>query len=114
VDFDDASGSDTVFAAWVECATQPSNNAVVTSAAVDNPPGAQTDVVAACPKGTVVYGGGSYSNSGQNTVGVNSTHPSVAGKSYSWSVDMDDASSADAGVTVDAVCGHKLLKYALV
>lgn len=108
-DVNNASGADTTFEVSLVCAKPPRGYAVVQSAIVDNPSGAQTTALATCPAGTKPLGGGASSSSSSPFVGINSTFPDGA----SWRVDENNASASDAGLKSFAICG-RLAGYKVV
>lgn len=115
---DNSSGRTTDFTVYAECATAPVGYTIVSNSA-DNPAGTQTDgVLATCPAGTKVLGGGGLLTSGETPVAINSSLP-VSQKvgtvtTYSWRIDANNASSSDNDAMSYAVCGKKVSGYKLV
>lgn len=88
----------------------PPGYTVVNSGTIDNPAGLQSRGNAVCPSGTVVLGGGGYSNSVATDVNLNSSFPNG---STEWSVDMNNAGSIDSSFVVYAVCANQPKKYSI-
>jgi hypothetical protein len=84
---------------------------VVNSGNIINPAGTQARGTINCPSGTVVLGGGAFSNSVATNVNLNSSYPDG---STEWSVDMNNASTGDASFVVYAVCAQQPKKYSIV
>ena len=104
------SGADLSFDVQAICADQPAK--YVISATTDNPAGTQNYVQVTCPKGTVVLGGGAYSDSTDPADNMNSSFPSVSKKKVgSWFGNMNNGSGSDASVTSSAICARKPKGY---
>jgi hypothetical protein len=78
----------------------------VTSAATPVPAGAQVVQVAVCPAGMVAIGGGTWNDSLDTTVNVNSSDwgSSVGGTPNEWVGATDNASATSANMWVDVIC----------
>lgn len=96
----------------VSPATIPRGYAVVRQAH-DAPPGVQTAGSALCPSGTVVYGGGVFTASGDLAANVSSSYP-YEGGSRGWEGSVNNASGADMTFDVYAVCGRQPGHYEVV
>lgn len=105
------SGSTFNFDVYVVCASQPKGYLILSSSAVDNPPGTESTAVVTCPTGVGLkaLGGGGWSNSGSVDVNLNSSFPvkSAHPTAFSWRVQMNNTSSSDATVTAFVVCGKE-------
>jgi hypothetical protein len=88
--------------AAVVCASQPPGWVQVASTAKRNPAERATTVIATCPRGTRVLGGGLYSTSGSpvSTVGVTTSQSNLE----AWHSAEDNAAGFGARVTGWAVC----------
>jgi hypothetical protein len=104
VDMNNGSGTNTGFSVYVVCSKYPAKTGyqVVAGSAVDNPSGAQSLALAACPSGTVPLGGGALSGSGSTSVNLNTTYPS----NPSWASYENNTSGNDAALTSYAICAH--------
>ena len=76
--------------------------------AVTNPANTQTSATVTCPAKTVVLSGGTFSSSDSASVQAVSLFPASQTK---FTGRMDNATSSDATLQVQAVCGHKPAKY---
>jgi hypothetical protein len=114
-----SSGVSSNFTVYAVCAKAPRGYRIVHSALVDNPTGTQTsDIMATCPAGSKVLGGGGVLNSFDPNVALNSSFPvkSKAGTvtKYSWRIDANNASGGDSGATSFAICGKRVSGYRMV
>ncbi len=105
VDVNNNSGVTTNVVVYAVCAIPRSKYQVVTRS-VTNSAGQQTSVVAACPSGTKVLGGGGLSSSGSTAINFNTSIPSNNG----WRVDENNATASDATLTAYAVCSAQSKK----
>lgn len=80
----------------------------VVSSSYDAPNGIQSAGTASCPSGTVVYGGGEIVDSDSLDANVNSSYPLG---DTEWVADVNNASGADTGFAVYAVCADKVKGY---
>jgi hypothetical protein len=78
----------------------------VTSAATPVPAGAQVVQVAVCPTGMVAIGGGTWNDSLDTTVNVNSSDwgSTIGGTPNEWVGATDNASATAANMWVDVIC----------
>jgi hypothetical protein len=109
-DVNNASGAATTFRVFVICAKAPRLYQVVQTADVSGPAGSQAQAIATCPTGTVPYGGGAISRTGDAKVNMNSTFPTGNG----WRTDMNNASTFAENFASFAICGKKLKGYTVV
>jgi hypothetical protein len=100
VDMNNNFASDQSASVWAVCGNAKGWK-VITGAAVDNPPGAQTQADVVCPVGLTPVGGGEFSGSGSTLVNLNTTYP--VGSS-DWRTYEDNASAADTTTTPYVVC----------
>lgn len=114
VDVNNEAGFDTIFAVYVICAAAPSKYKVILSPVTVSTPNNTDFAQAACPTGTVVYGGGMYSSSGLTSVNINGDNPQWAGTSYWWDAEVENLSTTSTTFEAYAICGHKLSKYTVV
>jgi hypothetical protein len=70
----------------------------------------QARITATCPKGTVPFGGGVFTNSGDLLVNVNDSFPSGPG----WIGDLNNGSSSSVDASAVVMCGHKPAHYTVV
>jgi hypothetical protein len=110
VDVNNGSSFATTFRVFVICAKQPNLYQVITTAPVTAPAGIQGHAIAACPTGTVVFGGGGFSFSGLTTVNLNSTFDAANG----WRTDMNNASTSPSSFESLAICAKKPKGYVTV
>jgi hypothetical protein len=82
----------------------------VFSADLNAPSQQQTRASVLCPKGTVVYGGGSFVSSSSPLAGLNDSFPSGNG----WVIDVNNTSGDDTDITAIAMCGPKPAHYKIV
>jgi hypothetical protein len=114
-----SSGFSTSFTVSAECAKAPKGYHIVASTATDNPAGSQTtNILAECPVGDRVLGGGGRLSSFDPNVAINSSLPEKIKvgtvQRYFWRVDANNASASDDTATAFAVCGKKISGYHLV
>ena len=99
--------SPTTFAVYAVCAKAVRNYVVVESGAFTDAAETQASGTIACPAHTVVYGGGSLSNSGSTAVLINSTLPEANG----WRTDMNTNTNFNTTFEVFAICARKPKGY---
>ena len=103
------SADDTTFAVWAVCAKKPAGYAVVKHA-VTNRKGEQTFGSAACAGTKVELGGGVFSSSRNLSVNINSTYPGSAFQGFrGWVAYMNNASAANAKMTVYSICAKPVI-----
>ena len=78
----------------------------ISSAWTPVPAGTQVTVAAVCPPGWVAIGGGTFNDSIDTTVNINSSDwdSSVGGTPNEWVGSMDNAGAAGANMMVDVIC----------
>ncbi len=113
-DVNNASESDTTITAYAVCGDSPAGYRNVVPGSVDNPAGSQTEAAATCPRGTALLGGGALFGDQSLLHNLNSSYPSVHGKSSAWVVYMNNASGYDNIAQAEAVCGKKPKGYRVV
>jgi hypothetical protein len=101
VDVNNASGTASQFSVYAVCAKKPKGYLVQESASVANPANTQSGAGYACPKGTVLLGGGALSSANETDVNLDSSWP--AGTSI-WYMYMNNASSLSETVHLYHVC----------
>jgi hypothetical protein len=86
----------------------PVNLTYVASADIALPAGAQGVAVAQCPAGTVVTGGGAFTDSTDTAVNVNSSYISTSDGTApdQWVVAMNNTSGSATTFSAEAVCTH--------
>jgi hypothetical protein len=103
-DMNNATASATNFTVYAICRnTKPGGYSVQIGTPVDNPSGAQTEVIVACPGNSVPLSGGVFSSSGKTAVNLNESIPS----GQTWLGYENNASAGDAAATPYAVCAGK-------
>ncbi len=100
VDVNNASANNGSFDVYAVCSL-PTKGYTVATASFAGSAGMQSHGDATCPSGTKVLGGGAFSSSGNTSDNINSSYPSDASN---WVVDMNNASGANSGFNVYAVC----------
>jgi len=108
------SGLDAGFYVYAVCADEPSNYSIAESSLFAAEPYDLASEPQACPKKTVVLGGGAYSDSSATDVNLNDSYPTTGAKKASeWEATMDNDNSTDSGLYVYAVCAKKPKKYSV-
>ena len=103
------SAADTTFTVLAVCAKKPAGYAVVKHA-VTNRKGEQTFGSAACAGTKVELGGGVFSSSRKLSVNINSTYPGSAFSGFrGWVAYMNNASTANATMTVYSICAKPVI-----
>jgi hypothetical protein len=105
-----ASGARAHFQVWAVCAKKSKQYAVVASATISNPTGAQTSGSVSCPlnsKGKLMkpFGGGALGASRSVSQNINTSIPVSKKTSQDWRVDMNNSTGPDSTFTVYAICG---------
>jgi hypothetical protein len=95
------------FAVEAVCANKPKGYQQLFRA-VDNPAGSQSHATAICPSPKVVLGGGTLSTSDQAAAVLTSAWPSGSDKFKGY---LYNGTTADASLTVYAICGNKPTGY---
>ena len=103
------SASDSHFVVYAVCAKKPAGYAVVKHA-VANRAGEQTFGSAACAGTKVELGGGVFSASRKLSVSINSAYPGSALSGFrGWVAYMNNASTANAKMTVYSICANPVI-----
>jgi hypothetical protein len=94
-------------------ASHPPGYQIVSSGPVSAPPGAfDSGGSAACPAGTVVWGGGvAFSGGGSASLNVNTSDPTGSGL---WSARVNNTGTTTAQFVVDAICANRPKGYKIV
>jgi hypothetical protein len=101
VDVNNTSGADTTFTISVVCAKPFTNDVQLLSSPVANPANTQSRYSVTCPTGSLILGGGGFSSTSSTLVNLNGVWPS---STWTWEVDINNASSVSATVTVYEIC----------
>lgn len=111
-----SSSEDESFRVWVVCADQPSKYATEVSSLFPADADTVTNGIEACPKGTVVLGGGAAAGSAATTVNLGDSYPTTGGKkgrTSEWAASIDN-DGPSTGLQVMAVCGKKPKSYSVL
>jgi hypothetical protein len=88
----------------------PPRYAVVVSDSIANPALTDSSGTVQCPAGSVVYGGGVYSDSASTLTNVGGSYPFAED---TWFVDVNNGSPTDTSFQVYAICGKRMATWSL-
>ena len=105
------SGSSVTFKVYAVCADEPAKYEIVDGATQEDPAGSQAANFAACPKGTVSFGGGGVSSSSDTSVNIMGIQPIIGDGIYNFEFYVNNRSASETSLNAQVICGKKPTGY---